>query len=362
VPLLADGDQRRASLAGLEGRIVFACDGQIWSANPDGTGQRQLTQPVQIDWKGVRLYRVPEDNPPTAEEQAQMEASMNYAPRWLPDGRIVFASTRDTLSLSADATAAGERRPFVGASELYVVNDDGSGLERLTDYNLAAGAYTSPFGGFDPSQCGAPNFCFAGQLTMQPATVAHTQPMVATHVTEIRFSECCAVFALLDLRSATTGIEVASELVGVEQPSDVRTWSWSADDAMVLMTVWSVQFAPDPSATPTPPELRLYRDGIDRQYELLPDFVGPGATLSPDGSKVAYCNVEDVGGAAVLYVAGVSDSKPQEVANGQYCDPAWSPDGRYLVDTDAEGRVAVIDIQSGEVIPVTLGSDPDWGP
>ncbi len=136
--LLTAGSADATELAKEDGRIAFVCEGDIWTMRPDGGDQRRLTTQPTIAWDRVRLYRVPETAPPSADERRELERAMNSSPRWLSGRAIAFASIRDTLQLSANAT--DNPRFFVGASEVYTTNADGSGERRVTSYNLIPGS------------------------------------------------------------------------------------------------------------------------------------------------------------------------------------------------------------------------------
>jgi hypothetical protein len=211
-------------LADAPGRIAYICEGQVWTMRPDGSDHRRLTAETQIDYNLVRLYRVPEDEPPSPQEVQDLKEQMNSWPRWLPDGRVVFASIRDTLVLSTTAEA-GTRRPFVGASELYVVNSDGTGLDRQTDYNLTARSY--PSATFDPAACDTPESCFAGLVALEPQAASSAGVTVAVGVVEIRFSECCGLTALLGLEDG--GFHRLSITPGAPEGGDVLGFSWAPD-------------------------------------------------------------------------------------------------------------------------------------
>lgn len=76
-------------------------DRQIWVMNSDGTGLKQLT--TEGD---------------------------NYRPKWSPDGtRIVFASDRDGDFANA---AAREKSAGFGLHDIYLMNSNGTGVQRLT--------------------------------------------------------------------------------------------------------------------------------------------------------------------------------------------------------------------------------------
>src|SRR4051794_21800944 len=83
---------------GTNGRIAFVRAGDLWTMNPDGSGQTQLTSGPGND----------------------------VEPNWSPDGqKIVFSSNRD----EPGADCIG---PFRCHYEIYTINANGTGLTRLT--------------------------------------------------------------------------------------------------------------------------------------------------------------------------------------------------------------------------------------
>src|SRR5688572_17563925 len=71
--------QVQAAFPGQNGKIAYERDGDIWSMNPDGTAQTNLT------------------NTPDAE----------FQPAWSPDGtKIAFARAEDIWVMQADGTGA----------------------------------------------------------------------------------------------------------------------------------------------------------------------------------------------------------------------------------------------------------------
>jgi Tol biopolymer transport system component len=91
---------------------------------------------------------------------------------------------------------------------------------------------------------------------------------------------------------------------------------------------------------------------------------------SPDGRRIAFRSSRDGGGIFVMGSTGESVRRLSDVG----FDPAWSPDGRFLV-ADSEGpsdpldrgtrsSLWVIDVENGEKRLLTEGDavQPDWSP
>jgi Tol biopolymer transport system component len=122
-----------ASFPGKNGKIAFGSfrDGNwdIWTMNPDGSAQTRLTTNLSVDLQ----------------------------PAWSPDGsKIAFLSQRDSTGTECDhfdGTICGVN------NEIYVMNADGTGLRRLTDFpsgepawspdglKIACGGESEPTGG-----------------------------------------------------------------------------------------------------------------------------------------------------------------------------------------------------------------------
>ncbi|MFD2569271.1 T9SS type A sorting domain-containing protein [Spirosoma soli] len=88
---------------------------RLYVVNADGTGLRQLTtSDQQLD---VSQFRGPYG------DNVEFSGYDDTDPAWLPDGRVVFSSTR--FPVKAQYTG-------VRATHLYVVNADGTDLHRIT--------------------------------------------------------------------------------------------------------------------------------------------------------------------------------------------------------------------------------------
>ena len=98
---------------GVADRPASSANGwRLYVINVDGTGLKQITFP------GPNL-----DLSQFGEAAAHLGGSDDTDPVWLPDGRIIFASTR----WPSLAHYSGVR-----TSNLYVMNEDGSALHRIT--------------------------------------------------------------------------------------------------------------------------------------------------------------------------------------------------------------------------------------
>lgn len=100
----------RGNRFGPEG---YAGAWRLYAINVDGSGLRQVTSGSFIPESELRARNLPES----------LSMYDDFDPVWLPDGRIVFSSTR----YPSYGQYSGVR-----TSNLFIVHADGSGLRRLT--------------------------------------------------------------------------------------------------------------------------------------------------------------------------------------------------------------------------------------
>jgi Tol biopolymer transport system component len=94
---------------------------------------------------------------------------------------------------------------------------------------------------------------------------------------------------------------------------------------------------------------------------LLVDDATPG-TLSPDGSTLAVgCSDRIDGG---LCIANADGTNPRVLVSGSAFGPTWSPDGTRIayinLENEPNGRVFVVDVATGETTFVAEGIWPEW--
>src|SRR5262245_7517143 len=120
-----------------------------------------------------------------------------------------------------------------------------------------------------------------------------------------------------------------------------------------------------------------WRQGRDVVIPGVDEIFGP--SWAPDGERICFTAM--VRGVTDLFVYDLRQSVLRRLTNDVFADlqPAWSPDGRSIafatdrdttrLETVATGRyrLAVLDVESGEVRPVTASAagddlNPQWTP
>lgn len=117
------------------------------------------------------------------------------------------------------------------------------------------------------------------------------------------------------------------------------------------------------------------RDGNRDIYAMAADGSAPtnltnhpgddfGATISPDGTRIAF--LSDRGGAREAYVMGFDGSDPMVLTDDDLAPfpPVWSPDGTRLavVNRRTNDNVQVISADGSERSEITSEARQDWGP
>jgi len=128
VPQLSSGVVERCDLSFDAKRVVFAWkkgpqDGyRIYEVNVDGTGLRQLTYPQADETELSRAYRI---------DAGYSHGTDDLCPCYLPDGGIVFVSTRCQFGVLCDPS------DNFTTTVLYRMDGDGKNLMKLSNSSLS---------------------------------------------------------------------------------------------------------------------------------------------------------------------------------------------------------------------------------
>ncbi len=320
----------RAQDAGA-GLIVFLSNQtdngsfQLFSVNPDGTSQRQITD---------------------------VTGSVGYY-KWSPDGYRVVFSTQN------------ENDP--NANEIYLIRVDGSDQHRLTD-NLVEDSW--PSWSPDSQWIAWTQKTGDGEFILIMDTNGDWQhtllPPGTTLDGAMRFPQW-----------SPDGSRIAFSVYTDE--GGARTYTAMTDGSEIhqlgdqLEIVWGPSWSPD--GTKIAFEARI----ADEQMAIFvssPDGSGMyqwseamyltlGVTWSPDGTKVAFtAYVQDIW---YIYVATADGSQVTQLGAdiGTMWAPAWSPDGRKIAFVDnTDSRLYIMNANGANPNPLTgegyITATPTW--
>ena len=255
--------------AASPGRIAFANWSSISVINTDGTG---FTSVIDHDGQGWEYM----------------------SPAWSPDGRqIAFGSSRD------------------GGWDIYVINDDGSGLRRLTTH-----------GARDDSPAWSPD-------GSQIAFTSDRDGDFEIHVMNADGS---------NLRRVT------------DHPAEDGDPNWSPDGGRITFTSnrdgYHEIYVVNVDGTGT----RRVTDILDPGWAIQPDW-------SSDGNTIVF-TVTDVN--MGIYTVSANGGQPRRLTQGGGA-PNWSPDGPRFVY--AGGNLQIMNADgSGRRDLGVFGYEPSWGP
>lgn len=290
------------------GTVAFVADGQIWTANPDGSHWVQLTFDTRTDL-------TPVFSPDGTKIAFKRLPVPNSKPNWSEWGDVIVADADGGHPVVVDADVHGlspitwsrDGRSVVysgvvgGADQVFDAATDGSSTHQIT-------------GGRDPN--------WGPALSPDSRTIVYAKG----------FPVIIGLY--------TIGIDGSGERRITTLPLGAFDYAeWSPDGTTVLYGAGDHEGHGD-----------IWVVGLDgRPERRIVSTIGNdlGATWSPDGRSIAYLHA--FGAESRVMVAGLDGSKPHPISDlGRWYYPQWSPDATHVVAVDsglgsAEPIVAILD-------------------
>jgi Tol biopolymer transport system component len=305
--------------AGVVGIAVFVA--AVWAVTTGGSFNRTQQPAVQ-----------PTPTPPagTAPETAYLidlnTGEMTPLPKSIA-GNFGYA-------VSPDGTMVAYSSPDdAGTAQVFIASLDGTDVQQVThdqrgaadpDWSPdgAAIAYTS--GGYTSEDGDVSNIFVLDLATGETSQVTNEKPTTET---------CCGPVGAAYPQFSPDG---ASIVYWVNRGRNDRSACWPC---------YGVRIVPVTGG----------------KSVLLVDDATPG-TLSPDGSTLAVgCSDRIDGG---LCIANADGTNPRVLVSGSAFGPTWSPDGTRIayinLENEPNGRVFVVDVATGETTFVAEGIWPEW--
>jgi Tol biopolymer transport system component len=302
-------------LAG-NGRIAFVSEGDLYTANPDGTGVRPVTTGSEIDGRPVWSH---------------VESKVAFF-RW----SSTSASTADLLAVDVDS---GEVHRIVeGAANLSVPSWSPDDRMLTFSYGAAPRVYVAPADGSTEARlldlrgpALAPIFSPDGRR------LAYTAPTTG--------GQALFVVSLDGTGRAQLSTAYPSFSNGFGHGE--MGFAWSPDGSRILFS----------AGDRVTGETNLHVVEIDGPTPERTVTSEPGsefgATWSPDGKRIAYL-AATAGDHPNVMVANADGSDPKQLVDQTvfWLPPQWSPDGTMIVvhsTTDRDPPIWLIDSVTGAV-------------
>ncbi len=296
--LLVVSQKAEAAFPGQNGRITFYADGssddlyatdQIFTINPDGTGEKQLTHNRDVynitpvfSPNGKKIAWVRNGNGDvwimnangTNKERLTSGPAEDFAPAFSPDGRrVAFV------------------RIQAGRYDIYIKALDGGGLRRVTnDRNYEGGPVFSPGGG---------RIAFSFSKATSACNV------------------CAVSGELATVHPDGTGLRVITHNDNDHQPGAP---DWSPDGRTLVFSLYD--FSAETGRIET-----IRADGTRQRTVFAPKRLSAdGPVFSPDGTKIAF-DYED--GSDIWTIntdgSGLSDVTKTPFSERKEFTPDWQP-------------------------------------
>ena len=342
------GDVTQDATWAADGHIVYARNHDLYIAESDSSGSRKLVSvsglPVWPRWSpdgaalrftqhnptrgSVSLWEVAADGThlhPLLPDWSNRGAEC--CGNWTPDGRyFVFQSTRN------------------GRTDLWAIREKGSWWRksRREPVQLTAGpmSLSLPLPSKDGKKLFALGSKLRGELVRYDVKssqfVSYLGGISATGTAFSREGNQVAYVSYPEGTLWRSKPDGAERLQLTFPPMEVTAPRWSPDGKRIAFMGqepgrgWRIYLVPSEGAAS--PEEVLPQEGS----QAAPDW-------SPDGTSIAFSGFPDeISGDASATAIHLLDLKTHQVSSlpgsdGMYC-PRWSPDGRYLSATRADGR------------------------
>ena len=302
------------------GVVAFVADGDLWTANPDGSERVQLTFDQRID--GFPTFS--RDGTRIAFKRLLAD---NERPGWQEWGDVVVADANGShpivldpdvhspspMSWSGDGRFLVYSRSVDGVDQVFVAAADGSRRRQLTtDEQHSWGPTLSPDGGTIAFAKGYPRV--VGIFVIQTDGTGE--------------------------RPLTTGS--IQQFENADWSPDGSTLLYAAGASDRDQDLWSVGL-----------------DGEPARHLVAAPGNDYGATWSPDGNWIAYLGSD--GGRVTVALADGSD--PHSISEpGDWFWPQWSPDARHVLAVDGRnggGQPIVAILDPLGTSPTTSFAIPD---
>jgi Tol biopolymer transport system component len=310
--------------AGVVGIAVFVA--AVWFVTTGGSFNR-TQQPA------VQPTPTPEPSLTTPETGYLIDLNtgeMTQLPKSIAGNAMYAVSPDGTMVAYGDA----------GRGQVFIANLDGTDVQQVTHGQRGAGepnwspdgaaiAYASPV---YPSEDGAVSNIFVLNLaTGETSQVTNLKPTSLKATTETCLS--CSPFGAAWPQFSPDG---ASIVYGVYLGGDNRSACWPCFGVRIVPVT-------------------------GEKSVLLVDGATFG-TLSPDGSTLAVgCGAQFDRGLCIAHADGTN---LRVLVRSPSVDPTWSPDGTRIaytnIENNADHRVFVVDVATGETTFVVEGEWPEW--
>jgi Tol biopolymer transport system component len=390
--------------------IVMDVQGVLWSMPVSGGAARQLTplllEPARPDWSprgdavafeayaggGFHIWVMKPDG--SGARQLTFGHGDDRDPKWSPDGtRIAFSSDRafngnydiwvlDVASgnlTQVTSSPLEEFEPSWSPDGSQITFASGSttaislaGGQQIETVNLASGArttlVTAPAGARLNSPTWSPNgsrlayLQFANnnsQLMVSGSQVGTSNDVFPFYTNwlsndEVLYTADGGIWITNLATGSSRGIPFSTQFT-IDQPQYAfKPFDFDSRAPQRAMGIVSPALSPDGKQVVFEALNQLWVMPIGGKPRPVTNdsYFKVDPTWSPDGSRIAYSS--DKAGTEQIYIRNLATGAEEQVTAlpGASVSPAWSPDGTKLAFHDQNGATFIVDIASGNVLPV----------